>query len=82
MSREFDLGDNRGGDPDYIEVTLFLLQRNYDAVGAAAIFEGESLTDAINRACIMYASAHRLGVGNAMSWKDGQGKTHKVVRVE
>lgn len=64
---------------DWVTIKFKLLDHNYELLYSAAVFQGESLQVALNRACAFYEVLHRGKPGGTVSWTDGDGNERKVL---
>jgi hypothetical protein len=79
---------------EFVKVTFLFTPNNYDRLWTAAALQGESRTDALNRAVAFYDEVHRLEPPTvtgrifkrrrlaAMSWVDGDGQRRRIARME
>jgi hypothetical protein len=63
--------DDQAPDPlDQTKVQFWCLQVNYDKIYSAAAHNGETVTDAMNRALAFYQLITTLKVGQTAHWHD------------
>lgn len=65
--------------PETVAVRVEMLKQNLDRITGAAAVNGESVTDAINRACAFYEAFSVVSRFTIISWKDVTGDKHKAL---
>lgn len=62
-----------------VPVSFYLFKKNLDRITGAATVNGESVTDAINRACAFYEALSVVSRFTIISWEDVSGNKHKAL---
>jgi hypothetical protein len=66
-------------EPELVTVKLRMLKINLDRIAGAAAVNGESVQDAINRACAFYEAFSLVSRFTKVRWTDVSGVEHKAL---